>query len=65
MLIDDLEAKIEAAKKDGAIPFFVSATAGTTVVGAFDPLPDIADVCEKHGLWFHVDVSIEYTLADK
>lgn len=42
----------------GAVPFFVSATSGTTVLGAFDPLDSIADICEKHGAWMHVDVSV-------
>ncbi|XP_058868890.1 acidic amino acid decarboxylase GADL1-like isoform X2 [Acipenser ruthenus] len=41
----------------GAVPFIVCATAGTTVLGAFDPLEKIADICQKHGLWFHVDAS--------
>lgn len=41
----------------GTVPFLVSCTAGTTVQGAFDPLDHIADVCEKHKLWMHVDVS--------
>lgn len=41
----------------GAVPFFVNATAGTTVLGAFDPIDEIADICEKHNLWLHVDVS--------
>ena len=56
MSVPDLEAAIEEAKADGGVPFFVCATAGTTVLGAFDPINDIADVCQKHGLWFHVDV---------
>lgn len=40
----------------GLVPFYVNATAGTTVYGAFDPLDDIADVCHRHSLWMHVDV---------
>lgn len=43
--------------QQGSVPFLVSATSGTTVLGAFDPLDAIADVCQRHGLWFHVDVS--------
>jgi len=36
----------------------VMATSGTTVLGAFDPLNEIADVCEKYAIWMHVDVSM-------
>lgn len=53
----DLEGKIMLAKSQGAVPFFVSATSGTTVLGAFDPLDSIADICEKHGAWMHVDAA--------
>lgn len=40
------------------MPLFVNATAGSTVYGAFDPINEIADICEKYNLWLHVDVSI-------
>lgn len=59
MIASELEREIVEHKAKGHIPFFVSATAGTTVLGAFDPLVDIGDICHKHGLWFHVDVSLK------
>jgi len=55
MNVTELELAIERSHRDGRIPFFVAATAGTTVKGAFDPLPDIAAVAKRHNLWFHVD----------
>uniref|UniRef100_A0A3B4WPE6 Cysteine sulfinic acid decarboxylase n=1 Tax=Seriola lalandi dorsalis TaxID=1841481 RepID=A0A3B4WPE6_SERLL len=54
---DDLDEKIKLAKSQGSVPFLVSCTSGTTVQGAFDPLDRIADVCEKHELWMHVDAA--------
>lgn len=57
MIPEDLDEKIKCAKAQGAVPFFVSCTSGTTVQGAFDPLDRIADVCEKHKLWMHVDAA--------
>uniref|UniRef100_A0A0K0DSS0 Glutamate decarboxylase n=1 Tax=Strongyloides stercoralis TaxID=6248 RepID=A0A0K0DSS0_STRER len=57
MIPEALEQKIIECKKDGLYPFFVSATAGTTVYGAFDPLIQIADLCEKYNIWFHVDAA--------
>lgn len=53
----ELERLILERKARGQIPFFVNATAGTTVLGAFDPLNPIADICEKYNCWFHIDVS--------
>uniref|UniRef100_A0AAR2ISF8 Cysteine sulfinic acid decarboxylase n=1 Tax=Pygocentrus nattereri TaxID=42514 RepID=A0AAR2ISF8_PYGNA len=57
MIPEDLEAKIVHAKSQGAVPFFVNATAGTTVQGAFDPLDRIADISERNGIWMHVDAA--------
>lgn len=58
MSLDDLEVKIEAAKARGCDPFFVNATAGTTVLGAFDDIDGVANVAERHGLWLHVDACL-------
>ena len=49
---------VAKAREEGKEPFMVNATSGTTVLGAFDPLQEVADVCEQEGLWLHVDVSI-------
>uniref|UniRef100_A0A8C8DUK9 Glutamate decarboxylase 2 n=1 Tax=Oryzias sinensis TaxID=183150 RepID=A0A8C8DUK9_9TELE len=55
MIPADLERRILEAKQKGFVPFFVSATAGTTVYGAFDPLIAISDICKKYNIWMHVD----------
>ena len=48
---------IEADLEGGFKPLAVVASAGTVATGAMDPLDDIADLCERHGLWFHVDAA--------
>uniref|UniRef100_A0A8C6S5W4 Cysteine sulfinic acid decarboxylase n=1 Tax=Neogobius melanostomus TaxID=47308 RepID=A0A8C6S5W4_9GOBI len=55
MVPSALEELILKAISESAEPIMVNATAGTTVIGAFDPIDQIADVCEKYGLWLHVD----------
>lgn len=57
MYVTDLEAQIKKALDEGAVPLIVSATAGTTVLGAFDPLKEIALICKKYNLWYHVDAA--------
>jgi sulfinoalanine decarboxylase/sulfinoalanine decarboxylase/aspartate 1-decarboxylase len=52
---DLLEEAIKEDIEKGYTPTFVNATAGTTVLGAFDPLRPIGEICKKYDLWFHVD----------
>jgi glutamate/tyrosine decarboxylase-like PLP-dependent enzyme len=57
MLPAELDLAIVRHKEAGDTPFFVAATAGTTVNGAFDPIRDLREVTKRHGLWLHVDGS--------
>jgi glutamate/tyrosine decarboxylase-like PLP-dependent enzyme len=50
-----LEIAIQTAIKENKIPFFIGATAGTTVLGAFDPIEKIAHIASKYKLWLHID----------
>lgn len=52
---DALEAMIREDLAGGALPCAVVATAGTVNTGAIDPLAAIADVCDGHDVWLHVD----------
>jgi len=53
--VDLLEAAIKKDRAEGLQPFCVIGNAGTTNTGSFDDLEALADVCEREGLWFHVD----------
>ena len=53
----ELESQIKKAKEEGFTPFYVNTTAGTTVLGSFDPLTEISQICKTHNLWLHVDAS--------
>ncbi|XP_078579542.1 aromatic-L-amino-acid decarboxylase-like [Branchiostoma floridae x Branchiostoma japonicum] len=52
-----LERQISEDKDAGLLPFLVVATVGTTLTGSVDPVNDIADVCDRHQLWLHVDAA--------
>lgn len=54
MIIEKLE---QAVKNHSPHPLMVVAMAGTTVLGAFDPIHEISKVAKKHNMWLHVDAS--------
>jgi len=55
MITEKLEEQIIDDISKGFIPTYVNATAGTTVLGVFDPIDEIADITEKYKMWLHVD----------
>lgn len=65
MSVDDLVENIKMVIESNRQPFFINATAGSTVLGAFDDLNAVADVCKKYKLWMHVDVNKMNSLFDE
>jgi aromatic-L-amino-acid decarboxylase len=54
---DQLRAAIDKDRGDGLTPFMIVGNAGTTRTGAIDPLPELAELASREGLWFHVDAA--------
>ncbi|MHB8581324.1 MAG: pyridoxal phosphate-dependent decarboxylase family protein [Ignavibacteriaceae bacterium] len=52
-----LELTINEDKRKGLKPWLIIASAGTTDVGAIDPLSEIGIISEKHNMWFHIDAA--------
>lgn len=57
MLADELRAQVQADIAAGMKPCCVIATSGTTVLGAFDPINPLADICDEFKIWLHVDAA--------
>lgn len=55
ILPERFEELVVEQKSKGRTPFYVNATAGTTVLGSFDPFTEISAIAKKHGLWMHID----------
>lgn len=52
-----LARAIEEDRANGWRPFCVVATVGTTSTTSIDPVPKIAEICQREGLWLHVDAA--------
>jgi aromatic-L-amino-acid/L-tryptophan decarboxylase len=65
--VDLLERAIEEDRRAGPTPFCAVATAGTVNTGAIDPIDEIADLCAREGLWFHIDGAYDalFVLTDQ
>lgn len=55
ILPQELEIQLQKDLEAGLNPFFVNATAGTTVLGAFDEIEPLSLIAKKYKIWLHVD----------
>jgi aromatic-L-amino-acid decarboxylase len=58
-----LASAIAQDRAAGALPFFCTATIGSTSRNANDPLVELAAVCQSEGLWLHVDAAMAGSAA--
>ncbi len=63
MSSEALEQAIRADLEAGFEPCFVTASVGTTSSTAVDPVAPIGEICQRHGLWLHVDAAMSGTAA--
>ena len=57
MIAERLAEAIEEDLEQGYLPICVIPTVGTTSTSSVDPVDAIADICEKYGIWLHVDTA--------
>ncbi|OGI01412.1 MAG: pyridoxal-dependent decarboxylase [Candidatus Melainabacteria bacterium GWF2_37_15] len=55
MTIPAIQEAYNSAVKSGRKVIALVANAGSTATGSHDPLEEIADFCQKHDLWLHID----------
>lgn len=55
--VEALDKQISRDKNEGFFPICAVAVAGTTNSGAVDDMEGVAEVCQKHDLWFHIDAA--------
>ena len=55
--LDTLRRLMARDRDAGLRPVAVCANAGTSSTGSIDPLAAMADLCEREGIWLHVDAA--------
>ncbi len=55
--MDALGQAIAEDRAGGILPIAVVPTVGTTSTTSIDPVPEIADICQREELWMHVDAA--------
>jgi len=62
-----VDRALDQMTRTGLVPMAIVATAGTTDLGAIDPLVDIAERAHCYGTWFHVDAAVAgaFLLSDR
>ena len=57
MKATELEKAINEDKANGLNPWLIVASAGTTDLGAIDPLEEIGNIALRQKVWYHVDAA--------
>lgn len=57
MVPEVLARRIEEDRKQGDRPTCVVGTVGTTSTTSIDPIPALAEICEREKVWLHVDAA--------
>jgi len=60
---DLLGSAIASDRAQGFVPLACVATVGTTSTASIDPVPAIAEICRREGVWLHVDGAYGGVLA--
>ena len=51
----EFEKQVQIDLANGFTPFYLNATAGTTVLYAFDNISELSPICKKYNIWLHLD----------
>ena len=57
MVPERLAEAIDEDIESGFVPICAIPTIGTTSTSSIDPVDAVADICEKYGIWLHVDAA--------